>query len=503
MNFGPQKGHIACIFENFFGDFGLLLLAILVGVIRGDMTLIWENTGVLVIVLLGPISRVIAYLHTIYTVDHEKLIIESGWIRKQVLEVPISTVTTVDFSQNIFHQIFGVYKLNIDNTSNMTSGETKVHMTLSKSDAEIVKGLLIKGRDGLDGVNFAAEQEHMQQAVAQDVRIDTETRPQKHHQKFVVQNKDLLLMGALKSKTLFMVEVIGVLAVIGSFAPIPEDALIDGAVRLVDLLGLGIVILVGFIGLLFLAGIGGMVLTLIRYYGFKVLDNGEAIKIEYGLLDRKSYTMPKKKISGFYYEQSTLMRLAKVGTLNLMAVGYGSGSDENSSEESILFPLMKEQDVHQTISRILPEMQQAEVYHRPERHALRYFFLRFSVFFSIGFLGACIYLPKVSDFFEGVWIIGALLLVLSLVGAVLSYKCAAIYGNTEHFSLVYGGFKKMTVFVKSNMIESIENNGSIWKRKKGITSISIGCLAPMGFSSQGVDNLPASIFEELKEKLIY
>jgi len=511
MNFGPQKGHVAFIFENFFNDFGLLVLAIVIGLIRGDMSMIAENAGVLVIVLLGPVTKIIAYLHTFYSVDEEKLTIRSGWIKKQVLEVPISTITTVDFSQNIFHQIFGVYKLNIDNTSNMTSGETKVHMTLSKSDADLVRSLLIKGRDGLDGANYAAEQSQLCsiesneneacEEVLETIEISAKNTSQNH--KFVMKNKDLLLMGLLKSKGLFMIEVVGVVAVICSFAPISEEQIVDQAVRLVDFFGLGAVILIGCIGLFILAALGGMVLSLIRYYGFKVLDNGEAVKIEYGLLNRKTYTMPKKKISGFYFEQSALMRLAKVGTLNLMAVGYGAGSDENSSEESILFPLMKEKDVHQAISSILPEMQHGEEYQKPERKALRYFFVRFSIFFSIGFLGGCIYLPKVSEFFEGMWIVGAVLLLMALVGAVLSYRCTAIYGNQSHFSLISGGFKKMTVFVKTNMIESIASNGSVWKRRHGIADIEIGCLAPMGFSSQGVDNMPSAVVETLKEHIIY
>ena len=138
MKFGPQRGHVACIFDNFFKDFGLVLAAILISLISGDTDLFSENIGILVIVLLAPVLRVAGYLTTTYTVDEEKLLIKSGLFTKNSLEVPLSTITTVDFSQNLFHQIFGVYKLNIDNNASLADGQTKVHMTLKKGDADTV-----------------------------------------------------------------------------------------------------------------------------------------------------------------------------------------------------------------------------------------------------------------------------------------------------------------------------------------------------------------------------
>ena len=159
MKFGPQRGHISCIFNHFFKDFGLILLAMIISLISGDIDLLLENAGILVIVLMGPVLRILSFLTTTYEVDEEKLAIRNGIFTKNVLEIPLSTITTVDFSQNIFHQIFDVYKLNIDNHANIADGQTKVHMTLKKDDANIVKTLLMKGRKGLDGSNYAGEQD--------------------------------------------------------------------------------------------------------------------------------------------------------------------------------------------------------------------------------------------------------------------------------------------------------------------------------------------------------
>ena len=493
MLFGPQRGHIACIFDHFFKDFGLVLLAAVISLIQGDMDLLLENVGILAIVLLNPVLRVLGYLTTTYAVDEEKLIIKSGILTKNALEIPLSTITTVDLSQNIFHQIFGVYKLNIDNNSNISNAETKVHMTLKKDDADAVKGLLMQGRKGMDGSNFAGEQNLELQPTRDDGR------------RFEIKGGRLLLMGLMKSKALFLFELLGAAAVVANLIPmdLEEETLIDGFFDVVNHIGATPSILIGLALLFVIGAIGGMIVSFIQYYGFKVLDNGEALKIEYGLLNHKSYTIAKKKISGFYYEQSVLMRLAKVGTLNLMAVGYGAGMDEDSSEEAILLPMIQESRVREIIGEILPEMRETMVYQKPEKKALRYFFVRFSVFFALGCLAGCFFLPRVDAFFDDVWILGVLYLVSRLLGAVLDYKTTGICGNEEHFVLCYGGYKKMTVYVKTSMIESIESRGSLWKRKRGIGSIEIGCLAPLGLSSQSVDNLPLGTFEALRTYLIY
>ncbi len=493
MKFGPQRGHIACIFDNFFKDFGLVIIALIVSLVSGDMDLLSENVGILVIVLLGPVLQVLGYLTTTYAVDEEKLIIKNGVFTKNALEVPLSTITTVDFSQNIFHQIFGVYKLNIDNNANIADGQTKVHMTLKKDDANMVKGLLMKGRRGMDGSNYAAEQ-------------GLATLPQREEgTRYEIKISDVLLMGLLKSKLLFLLELFGAIAVITNLLPMDffENGALDRFIEAIAELGATPVVLIIIAALFVIGSLCGMVGSFVRYYGFKILDNGEAVKIEYGLLNRKTYTIAKKKISGVYYEQSALMRIAKVGILNLMAVGYGAGSDEGASEEAILFPLIKESQLKDIIGSILPEMQAGETYQKPEPKALRYFFIRFSVFFALAVLVGSFFLPKVDDFFQGAWILGALFLLYRIGASVMAYLTAGAYGNLQHFSFCYGGYKKMTVFVKTSMIESIESVGSIWKRKRGVMDINIGCLAPSGEATQIVENLPERTYEQLKEYLIY
>ena len=110
MTFGPKRCHVVYIFENFIKDFGLLIGAIAIGLFIGNMQVVMENAGVLVVVLLGPVGRLVQFFCTTYEVDEEKLLIRKGLLTKKVIEIPLSTITTVDFTQNVFHQICKAYR---------------------------------------------------------------------------------------------------------------------------------------------------------------------------------------------------------------------------------------------------------------------------------------------------------------------------------------------------------------------------------------------------------
>jgi len=491
MEFGPKRGHWLFIFENFFKDFSLLIIALIVGLIQGNMDILLENIGVLAVVLLGPVGRIIRYFTTVYSIDSEKLTVKSGLFMKNQLEVPLSTVTTVDFSQNILHQFFGVYRLNVDNASNVSETRTKINMTFAKDDALAVRKLLIQGREGLDGFNLGSQK-------AFDKEDDRTALRQ-----FRVKSSDLVLLGLLKSKGVFFAQLIAILGTAMAALNISTRDLSGAAVDFVLDMGIGLSLLAAAFCIFVLSLLCGMAGSLIRYYGFTVADNGEAIKIEYGLLTKKRYTIQKNRISGFSYQQSMLMRLFHTGTLQLFAIGYGYGGEEESSEEPILFPLVREERAGSVIAEILPQMKETADYTKAKKGSLHYFFYGFGFIFALAVFAASAYCSVCLPYCRYLWLCGSLVLIYSIGERVQEYRNTGIYGTDGNFSLVYGGFKKTTIFVKTSHIESITQTGSIWKQKKGAANITVSYIAPLISANQTVKNVPSECLEEVKDLLIY
>lgn len=492
MEFGPKKGHVLYIFENFIKDFGLLILAGIIFLITRNPDFFTENIVVVVIVLVGPFTKVVEFLTTTYAIDSEKLIVKRGWLVKQNIEVPLSTITTVDISQNIIHQISGTYRLNADNASNVSGTETKIRMTFSKEDALLVKELLSKGKNSIDGLNLDSQGEEEKKETGDA---------------YLVKCKDLLLMGAIKSKGMFFLQAWALatagMTFITQMIDIPADGLMAILEGLFYRLGISVMALICMVILFVLAIVCGAVGSLIRYYDFHILDNGETLRIEYGLFTKKKFTIHKKKVSGFFYEQSLVMRWMKTGVLHIFAIGYGQSGDETSSEVPVLFPLLPEKLLMKVMGDILPEMTEADEYEKPTKVSLRYFFYRGGVVSAIITLAASIFLSLTYHVVGSLWILGGLCMLWSIATSVLQYRNTGIYGNQKHISFSFGGFKKTSIFVKSNNVESISESASFFKHKKGVTNISIGYIAPLIGAARDAKNLSLTAYENLKSKLIY
>lgn len=506
MTFGPRRGHPLFIFENFFKDFSLLIIALVIGLIQGDMDFVLENAGVLIVVLIGPVGRIAQYFTTYYAVDGEKLIIKSGLFNKKNLEVPLSTITTVDFSQSILHQIFGTYSLNVDNASNVSGANTKIKMTFAKDDALSVRDLLIQGRTGMDGFNFAAEtaEDAIEggggEAACEKMSAEQGAEAVRKHVKIKVS--DLAMLGLLKAKGAFFFELIAIITSAMAIFNVSSSILSELSVEWILSMGVGFAALLILICIFLLSVVCGIAGALIRYYGFEILDNGEAVKIQYGLLTKKRYIIQKNRISGFRYDQSFLMGLAKTGTLQLFAIGYGGG-DSESGEEPILFPMIKEADLHRAMAEILPEMELVSDYRHAPKGSLHYFFYGFGFVFALTVFGAAVYLSLTQPYCGQLWILGLLCVIYSVWGRTLEYRHARAYCNAENISMTSGGFSRKTIFVKASHVESVSTKTSRWKAKKGVANLSIGYIAPLTSANKTVKNLPAECGAEIREKLIY
>lgn len=494
MKFGPRRGHFLFIFERFFRDFGLLLAAVVISLILQDYEKLLENVPLLIVVLFAPVSRLIQYLCTYYSIDDEKLLVESGWIKKKTQEIPLINITTVDFSQNIVFQFFKVYSVNVDNAGSISGDSGRVKMAFKAKDAVQVKKLLLSKREQAEpGVHG--------DRISEDSSGNT----------ILAGTGDILLMGLLRSKALVVVQVLAYGGVaISLISRIFLSKNVDGQDLMLDyFLSISAPLLIAALILaLYLLGVAiSVALTMVKYYGFRVTNRENSIFIEYGLLNKKTYTLIKGKISGVSYNQSMLMRIFKRGTLEVFAVGYGS-SEEDNQEVAILYPVVKKERLDSFLKRFLPELEVQKSPVGTEAKAFPYFFLcgRFlcaaMLLLSGAVSAALLSVPPVVK--GGVLAICLLIFIAALLSVVLEYGNTAMAADSRTVFLTYGGFTKRTVLLRAENIEYIEERATTRKkRRKGITTIRLGILAPAAVSHQRVRNLEMEVFEGVREKLTY
>ncbi|MCI7303551.1 MAG: PH domain-containing protein [Clostridiales Family XIII bacterium] len=494
MRFGPRRGHFLFIFERFFRDFGLLLAAVVISLVLGDYQKLLENVPVLVVVLFAPISRLIQYLFTYYSIDDEKLLVESGWIKKKTQEIPLTNITTVDFSQNIVFQLFKVYSVNVDNAGSISGDSGKVKMAFKMKDAIAVKQLLLSKRQQPDP-------EIHNDRISEDDSGNT----------ILAGTGEILLMGLLRSKALVVIQVLAYGGVaISLISRIFLSKNVDGQELMLNyFLSISAPLLIAaLIIALYLLGVAiNVILTTIKYYGFRITNRENSIFIEYGLLNKKTYTLIKEKISGVSYNQSILMRIFKRGTLEVFAVGYGS-NEEDSQEVAILYPIIKKDRLEFFLKRFLPELELEKSPIGTEAKAFPYFFLcgrfLFSALLLLSAAVSTVFFIRLPIIKAVVLVVCLLIFLSALASVILEYGNTAMAADSRTVFLTCGGFTKRTVLLRTETIEYIEERATTRKkRKRGLTTIRLGILAPPAVSHQRVRNLAMGVFEEVREKLTY
>lgn len=490
MVFGPKHGHFLYIFDNFIKEFGLLVIALILGFVSGDFIgVVTDNFYIAVIVLIAPVQRLLSYLFMTIEIDSEKIVVHKGVFVKHVIEVPVSTVTTVDFSQNILAQIFGAYKIKIDNTSNISMGnsETKVEMTFGKKDALLIKNMLESNKKEIDGFNLVNEG-----YLSESADVDEHS--------FLIQYSvpavKIFLMGLLESKWVLFLEGVGLASMIFGYI---KGRMLENAID--SILALSYVLIIAFVVFLIcFMFIVGSAIAIIKYTGFNVIRRKNGIHISYGLFTKKSYTLIPERISGFSYKQTWLMRHFHVGTVEVFAVGFGQDSDDNT-ENAIIHPLLEEEKLNDFISSFMNGIDLECEIENPKKSSIRYFFYRPIVVLCTLILAAAIVLSVFL--YKWIWVIGTVIFLLMIFGRIMEYRHSGAGIAKDSLELITGGYNTKKTFVKKSMVEAVTDTGSLFKRRKNIVSIKVDFLGPILNTSVVVKNLSIDCGMKIRKTMEY
>lgn len=470
MEFKHKRGNCLILFEK-VTEMPMLILGIFFSAFLVK-NLDKQALIPVVFILLSPISRLISYLFTFYTLSDNLLIVESGVFTKKRTEIPFSTITTVDLSQNILFQFFKVYKIKVDNASqtNEVANKSNVNLTLKIDEAILFKQIITNNKI-----------EIVEEKVCDTVEAQTQ---------------DFVKLGLLQSKFAYFFSIIAVAgSLIGAIVPNYVDK--NPGVLIVTALILASIIVI------YLISIGmSIIKCVVTYYNFKVWKDDDTLKVQYGLLNKKSYSLQRGKINGIILKQSLLMKLCKLYTAEVIVIGYGDRSKEGGTEQAIIFPIASIDKIKEIVNKVLPEYSLDYNLCKPDRKALRYFFFSPVFFFTIiGFSAALVISTLINNYI--VIAVAFVFLVVAVFAFILKYINSGISVGLNNVVLSAGTYSKTIAIIKTKSIESITASGSIFKRRKGIVSVKLGFIAPLRVSNITSLNLPAKQFDLLEEVLKY
>ncbi len=449
---------------------GLIVPAILVLFASGGLN--YELWAAVFIVPMAIRSVVHCIVFRYGFADDEMVVREGVLIRKE-RHIPYERIQNIDLVQNPFHRAFDVALVRVETAS---GGKPEAVIRVLSLDAvEEMRARVLTRSDGVQAT--AVEPQRAPTAASRPTiaerRTLLETPAVELVKLGVISNKGLVVLGAA----------VGLLWQQGSWwernwadgvepwiAPGREwlQSVADSAVLVVTIAGL-IVFVVAAI-LLRVFSIGWF---LVQLHGFTLTRQGDDMRVEYGMLNRVSRTIPRPRIQLLKTVESPLHRWFARQSVELQTVGGGredmdleSGGSQRS--DRWLAPMIEASRVPALLREVLPDVELEDVRWKPiSPRAWRRVFKRWLVLVATLTL-------------VGVTLVDAWALALGAFATLIVYLHARLYVKHMGYALTRWGlllrsgwWERTTKIVRYSKIQTVGQEESPFDRRSGMASVLV------------------------------
>ncbi|TVT27221.1 PH domain-containing protein [Salinicoccus cyprini] len=382
---------------------------------------------VLAIILFGGMDFLNKY-RTRFWIEDGKFIYKDGVITNREKELDIRRIQSIDFSEPIFHRLFGAVKLDI-----ITPGDGIKIDTMKKSQAISLQDILYDEKSYIrDEVAVGDSSDWPRKTGEKDQATEAPSEVLYH-----MNGRSLLLMsmtsGALGA---FLALVFGFLNLIGA------DFLIEryfdyfeGVIRNIVLaigLAVGLFIVVGY-------AIGILIMSM-KYYKYTLRMKHDDLIVEYGLLEKKHQSVNINRVQNIIIKDSILRRM--IGYYSLSVTITSDSLDSEDIDGTVdLLPFIKRDRLYEIVGQIFPNYHlEAPPGTVPGRGYRRYFQIMTVILLMVT--------AAVQYFwFDYAWIIGLVLILAFVVSGVYSARNSGYAIHGDEINLMTVGFFKRSHYV--------------------------------------------------------
>lgn len=273
-----------------------------------------------------------------YRVEADELVIEQGVLRRQERHIPLANIQEIRLEQNLVQRWLGVARADIETS---TGGE--VEASLAVLAVEDIARL----RHGVFGARAAV--------AATEPAASVETPI------LALSPRELFIAGLTSNGAFTLFVVLGALL---RFAEewLPEETrravwrAVADAARTLGAQSVGTaaaVLALWMTGLLFFSVLLSGVLSLARFYDFRLTRQGAALRRTYGLFTRRASNLSPARIQLIAVEQTPLRRWFGWAALRVDAAGVAYERNEEQQGRGLLAPLVRRDAVERLLPRFL------------------------------------------------------------------------------------------------------------------------------------------------------
>lgn len=426
------------------------------------------------------------YFSFTYRIEGNELITQQGILERKQRSIPLERIQEIRVEQGVLHRVFDVVDAKIE-TGGGEGAEASLSV-LSRSEVERLREAVFE-RAAKIRADADAEAVEERIAVAPERVVIRRLRL-----------KDLVLIGLTTNY------LISALALAGALWNFAEHFLQDSFYRragetiyressrffMRDAAPAVALAVAGALAVILIGLIVSTIAAIIRFHGFTLSLSGEDLHRRYGLLTRRSSSLPRRRIQVLKIEEKLFRRLFGLATLRADTSGSQRDNEDDDSGRDVLLPITRRGAIDPLLTVFFPDFDAGSTegaagveWRRVSRLAIRRGVIK----------GAAVCALAAATLFVANWGIAALwplaLLPLVYFISVANYRNLGYALSERYFCARRGWAGRSTHIVPINKIQAVEVHQSPFDRRLGLATLSVD-TAGQAYTGGGpqINNLP-------------
>ena len=398
---------------------------------------------------ITAVFAIISFFRYYFWIEEEQLIIKSGVLKKTVTQIPFDRIQTIDFEQNLIHQLLNVIGLKID-TAGTAGSEIKMH-ALTKEKAEELRRFILSQK--------------MESRVAEDGVEVEEVIQERSEEIYAIDLTRLLKIGLTENhiRSGFFI-LFGLFWFLDNVREAGVDVEGIGSQYYDQVLNSIFVIITIAVFFVFISMFISVGRIFLKYFDLKFFRSYNGFKVISGLFNRKEVAALDSKIQLFEWKQNLIQKL--LGFHNIIL--KQASSVEMGSKKSILVPGVYKEDIEKVKDYLFPE--------RNEANTQMFQLNKWSLWRPLLYMAIIAILLSAFFIYTKSFYNLAIVIIAFILIIVRSFKKyeKAYYGVNDKAIFVRGGVfghsKWMTMFHK---IQSVEIKQTPFQVRNQLASLQV------------------------------
>ncbi|SNZ04770.1 putative membrane protein [Natronoarchaeum philippinense] len=424
--------------------------------------------------------EVLYYRRFEYDLTETTFDLHSGVLSRRDREIPYRRVQNVSISRNVVERVLGLAEVTVE-TAGGSSAEAELRY-VGVEEANRLQDELGRRK------RRAAREDGRSSASREDAEGRSVERP-KRTRLFAISDRELVVLGLVSVDLRLLPLATLLLPVFGSAA---AQELAAGPLFVVAPLSA--------IGLYAVTALASGAISVANYYGFELVQTGDELRYERGLLQRYSGTIPLGKVQTVSMTENVLQRLVGYASLSIETAGSSPGQ-AGGSQSAV--PIAKRDRVLQLAQSVEPFGDPS--FERPPKRARLRYVARYSIVLAV--LVGVAFLADRATATTLYWY--ALLLAVPAipVAAHLKWRNLGYALEEDHVVTRAGFWNRTTTVVPYYRVQTVLDSQTIFQRRRQLATVTIdtaGSRSLTGQDARAVDidrTRAAELREDVAERL--